>query len=269
MSMVSEALTVGVWHELTDLDDDNAVQFYLDTSDTVFAAFSASEPDDSTPGDFCVQGMNSFQLLFGRKCWLKLFSGSANVIYSQFGGLLIDEELSVSAFTDGGSTDKNQAGLVVAGFDEPNSMTYVGLIHTKPGGFVRTQTVSAATLFLNLAGNAKGRTFTLSGIAETSSITAGLTDYDSLASGQTLTTETVSFTVGTSGQSSVDVTSIVDELVNLTGWTAASPMQFHLVDAGTAETGRNTTLAVLTGGKTSVLFARKGLPILEAEEEAS
>ncbi len=103
MSMISEALTVGVWHELTDLDDPNYVQFYVEAgaTDVVMIAFSDSEPTDQTAADVCnTGGMNHFSNLFQRRVWVKLFHGSANVIYSQRGAIEIDEAKCATVTTD-------------------------------------------------------------------------------------------------------------------------------------------------------------------------
>lgn len=135
----------------------------------------------------------------------------------------------------------------IAGFDETGAepLYYVGLIHTVSGGISESTSIGTALLNLQFSQFYAGREFRIYGIEETTSITSGLGTYASLASEQPLTDAYASFTVDSAGEASVDLTSVVQELVNLSGWSTSSPFQFWIGDStGTPATGIDALLEI-------------------------
>jgi hypothetical protein len=233
MAMHTETLTAGTWYELSDLDEENFVFLHVDSSDTVILAFDAISPSSSSDvGGILIAGWNSIPIPIGKYAWVKLLSGSADVTYSKFGGISID--VSKCAFVGTDTIDEivSTGTPPICGFDSTpvNDYTYIGLLHTEASGLSAAATIDDAVLSLTFAKSLPGREFVIYGIAETASVTSGITDYASLASGQTLTTASVLFEVDYSGRVSVDIAAIVQELVDLAGWTTSSPIQLWVAD---------------------------------------
>ena len=261
MSMVTQSLTVGTWYQFTSLDDPSVVQFYLNSSDVVIAALEASTPDSSSPGFLCVGGMNQFLIPLGKSCWVKLASGTADVIYSQFDGILIDAVKCAFARTDAISIDEVLSNVFpIAGYDDSatDTIEHVGLLHTEAANVASAATIAAATITLQFSSFRTGRMLRIYGIEEAASITLGLTDYASLASGQTLTTAFEDVTIDSSGFATVDLTAILQELVDDTpSWTTSSPVQLWIGDNGSSpSSGLNETATIITSGRGSALFIR-------------
>lgn len=261
MAMKTQALSVGTWYQFVELDNPEFIQFYLDSSDEVIAAIEAAEPTSSSPGYFCVQGMNTFTIPLGKSLWVKLTSGSADVIYSQFGGVLIDEEKCAWAKTDAIAVDEVETGIPSrAGFDDSatDTLTYVGLLHTAAAGLASAATIDSAVMTLVFSQFKNGRTIRLYGIEDDTSITSALTDYNSLAVDPPLTTAFVDVTLDNSGSATIDLTSVIQELVDdVTGWTTSSPVQLQIVDTGSTPTSGNDETAVLfIQGRASALYVR-------------
>jgi hypothetical protein len=261
MSMITATLTAGTWYEFVDLDDPSAVQFYLDSTDQVLAALEAGTPSSTSAAFFCAEGMNQFAIPPGKSCWVKLTSGTADVIYSQYDGIDIDGALCAFARSDGVSVDDLEINTFpVAGYDDSAAdvLTYVGLLHTEAAGIASTATIDAATMTLSLGRFKIGRTIRIFGIEEAASITSSLTDYASLASGQTLTTAYEEITIDGSGQAVADLTAVIQELIDDTAsWTTASPIQLWIGDNGGSPTaGLDETVVILGTGRVSALFVR-------------
>ena len=259
--MLTVSLTAGTWYEFADLDDAGFVQFYLDSSDVVIAALESSTPDSSSAGFVCTAGMNQFAIPLGKSCWVKLASGSADVTYSQFDGILIDIAKCAFARTDTIAVDDVVANtLPIVGFDDSvaNQLTYIGLLHTEAAGIAGTATIDSASITLQFGKFRSGRTIRLFGIEEASSITSSLTDYSDLATGYTLTTAFAEITLDGSGAGFADLTTVIQELIDDTAaWTTGSPVQLWISDIGSVPTsGLDETVSIAVTGRASALFVR-------------
>lgn len=260
MAMITATLTAGTWYQFTNLDDPAFVQFYMDSSDEVIAAIEALTPSNSSAGFLCVAGMNSFVIPVGKACWVKLTSGSASVTYSQYDGINIDLALCAYARTDGISIDEVVSNILpIVGFDDrpADQITYIGLLHTESAGFANTATVDAATIALQFGSFRAGRTIRIYGIEAAASITSGLTDYASLASGVTLTTAFEDVVIDGTGSATVDLTTILQELIDDTpSWATTSPIQLWIADIGSSASGLNETTTILATGRVSAVYVR-------------
>lgn len=259
--MITESLTVGAWYEFVNLDNVEFVQFYLDSADEVLAAIESAEPDSGSAGYFCTEGMNVFTIPQGKSLWVKLTSGTADVIYSQFDGVLVDISKCAFARTDTIGIDEAIANVFpIVGFDDSvtDQITYVGLLHTEAAGVAGAATIDSASMTLQFGQFKAGRDIRIYGIEEASSITSGLTDYASLASGQTLTTAFVDITLDGSGSAFVDLTSVLQELVDDTpSWGTSSPVQLWIGDeSGSPTSGLDETASLTVTGRVSALFVR-------------
>jgi hypothetical protein len=259
--MFTVSLTVGTWYEFVSLDEPQYVVFQFDSPDPAIVAFEPSTPDSASAGFSVGEGINTFAIPFGKKCWIKLISGAADITYSQFGGIEIDIEKCAYAVSDTITVDEVVPNAFpVAGFDDSaaNQLTYVGLLHTEAANLADTATIAAATITLQFASFRTGRTLRIYGIEEAASITVGLTDYLSLASGQTLTTAFEDVTLDGSGSSSVDLTAILQELIdNTPSWSTSSPVQLWIGDISSVpSSGLNETATIIISGRASALFVR-------------
>lgn len=262
MPMVTESLTAGTWHELTNLDDESIGQFFLDTSDVVIAAIEAGTPDSLSPGFLCANGtINNFVIFPGKSLWLLLDSGTADVTYSQFGGIEIDLEKCAYARSDTITIDETVTNVFpIVGFDDSaaDPITYVGLLHTFAARIAAAATIDSATMTLIFAKFKAGRTIRIYGIEAADSITSGLSTYETLAVDPTLTTAYVDVTIDSSGQATIDLTAIVQELVDdVTGWDTASPVQLWIGDIGAVPTsGLDESHIITSAGRTGAIFVR-------------
>lgn len=261
MSMITQSLTVGTWYEFVDLDDATQVLFWLDSSDEVIFAFESGTPSSTSPGAICMPGVNAFPIPLGKTAWVKLTSGTASVTYSQFGGVLIDQQKCAYAVSDTVTVDEIVSNTFpVAGFDDTptNPLTYVGLLHTAAAGIANTATIDAASITLQFSAFRIGRTLRIYGIEEPASITSGLTNYDSLVVDPPLTTAFEDVTIDSSGFALVDLTAVLQEILDDTvSWTTSSPVQLRIADIGSVpSSGIDETATIFTVGRSSALFVR-------------
>jgi hypothetical protein len=69
--MVTDALTVDVWYEVTDLDDDSFVFLQTDSADPCVCAFGVAEPAAvSEVGILLIEGFNPIHIPPGKVVWL-------------------------------------------------------------------------------------------------------------------------------------------------------------------------------------------------------
>jgi hypothetical protein len=259
--MITQSLTVGTWYEFVELDDPTQVFFWLDSSDEVILAFEAGTPSSTSVGAICLPGINAYPVPLGKTAWVKLTSGSADVTYSQFGGILIDQQNCAYAVSDTVTVDEVATNVFpIVGFDVSplNPLTYVGLLHTNSAGLSSTATINAAAVTLQLSSFRVGRTLRIYGIEEAASVTSGLTDYLSLASGVPLTTAFEDVTIDSSGFALLDLASVLQEIIDDTpSWGTSSPIQLWIGDiTGMPTSGLNETATIFTVGRSSALFVR-------------
>lgn len=261
MSMISVPLTAGTWYEVVDLDDPTEALVYIDSTDDVIAAFEAGMPTAGTTGFACDKAMNAYRIPFGKSLWLKLVSGAANVIYSQFDGIMIDQSKCAYGRSNTITIDETVTGVQpVIGFDdsEADPITYVGLLHTDPAGIAAVATIDSAVMTLQFAQFNFGRTIRLYGIESDTSITSGLGTFETLAVDPTLTTAFVDVTLDNSGSAQIDLTALIQEIVDdVAGWDTTSPLQFWIGDIGGVPTsGNNETAVLIIAGRSCALYVR-------------
>lgn len=260
MAMIEATLTVDVWYELTQLDDLGAVFLYLETTGSVVCAFEAMEPAAvSETGIVLSAGVNALAIPFGKSAWLKLLSGTGTITFSQYGGITADRSNCAYAYTDTISVDELETSAdVVVGNDDSASeqLTYVGFIQTVAANIGSGATVDSAVLQLRFGKLVPGQVLRIYGVAESSSQFATLVDYASLASGLTLTTEFVDVTIDHTGAQTVDITDLLQELVDLAGWSAASPLQLWIGCTSAVITAADATVSILTGYRNTAVFAQ-------------
>jgi hypothetical protein len=259
MAMATLSLAIPeVWYEVPNLDNPDAAFIHIAGGGSVLAAIEPTEPSETSSAYPCAQGVNIFPIAFGKKLYLYRVSGTVTLRYSTYGGTLLDVSKCAYAQSDGVSIDEVVTNVApVSGFDDTatNLLTTVGLIHTVPAGVSGSATVLAATLALTFSGLSAGKTYRVRGIESATSVTASLTDYDSLATGLTETTEFVDFTIDYSGFAILDVADIVQELLDDVGsWTTSSPVQFLIEPTGSETAGEDTTIVLDPYGRRCALF---------------
>lgn len=257
MTMHTETLTTA-WYELTDLDDDVFVTLQL-VGDDCDLVFDVSEPDVAATGFTLVESIIPIDIPDGKSAWIRCPSGTCDLTYSQFSGIIMDRTKCAHAYTDGVSVDVMVAGNTDATAGDNDSgadlINNVGFLHTGAAGIAGAATVDIATIRLRLSRFVPGQTIRLYGVAESTSQFASLVDYASLASGLTLTTEFVDIVVGYTGDESADITDLLQELVNVGGWSGTSPIQLWVGEPTGTVTGEDYTFTIYTGWKQTAIFA--------------
>jgi len=257
--MIEVTLTAGVWYQIQNLDDPLFCFLQLDSTNTVICAFDVAEPlSVADVGIVLVEGVNSLPIPPNKSAWIKLISGAGSIIFSQYGGITSDQSKCAFAYTDSVAVDEVETAVdVVVGNDDSVSdqLAYVAFIETVPGNIAGAATVDSAVLQIRFGRIVPGQVLRVYGIAESSSQFATLTDYTSLASGLTLTTEFVDITVNYTGVQEVDITDLLQELVGVSGWDTASPIQLWVGCTSSVVTGEDTTVTILTGYRHCAVFA--------------
>ena len=257
MTMHTETLT-SAWYQLTDLDDDMFVMA-ITVGDSVDVVIDVAEPVSGATSFSISEGITRLDIPEGKSLFMRCPSGTCDLTYSKFGGIIMDRTKCAYAFSDGVSTDEVVAGNtdVVAGDDDTGSdnLTHVGFLHTVAANIAGAATVSVATLRLMLARFIPGQVLRIYGVAESTSQFSTLSAYADLASGLTLTTEFVDITIGYTGEESADITDLMQELVNVSGWDVTSPIQLWVGETTGIVTGENNTLSVFTGWQKTAVFA--------------
>jgi hypothetical protein len=196
--------------------------------------------------------------------------------------IFIDPAKCAYAYTDANTVNEVVTGVTpIVGFDDTtvDPLTYVGLLHTIPAGIPANSSIDSAVMVFVFARTSVGtgtgtwtgtgtgtgtagfytaRTVRIYGIEDDISITASLVDYDDLAVDPVLTTQYVDAILDEEGSAVIDLTSIIQELVDdVTGWTSDSPVQLQLSDIGDVPvTGKNETIIFSHQGRTTALVVR-------------
>jgi hypothetical protein len=257
MALHTETLTTA-WYELTDLDDELFVMA-ITVGDNVDVAIDVAEPVSGATSFSIAEGITRLDIPQGKSLWMRCPSGTCDLTYSKYSGIIMDRTKCAYAYTDGISVDVVEAGNtdIKMGVDDTpaDALTYVGFLQTVAAGIAGGATIDVATLRVQLFNFRPGQVLRIYGVAESTSQFATLTDYADLASGLTLTTEFVDITIGHSGSQSVDITDLLQELVNVSGWSGTSPIQFWVGETTGAVTGQDYTLWIYTGWKLTAVFA--------------
>jgi len=215
-------------------------------------------PDVAATAFTISEGISRIDIPDGKSMWIRCPTGTADVTYSQFDGIIFDKTKCAFAYTDSVSVDVlvDNADITI-GIDDSvaDTITYVGFLHTVAAGIAGASTVDSAVLHLRLSTFIPGQLIRIYGVAESSSQFGTLTDYASLASGLTLTTEFVDITVGYSGEESVDIVDLLQELVSVSGWDATSPIQLWVAENTGTVTGEDYRLTIFNGWTKTAIFA--------------
>ncbi len=251
MPMHTETLSVGDWYELVDLDDETFVQLWIDGSDPVHVALEVDLPVSAATGAPLVEGSNLITIPEGKRCFVQLQSGTGDVIYSQFDGLEMDlTRVGFARYGDGGLDELwTEDTTVFVGFDDlndyggANPYLFQAFMETPAADLAASAGIQAAILSLYPLSNPLGRTLRVYGVAETTSQFSGLIDWSSMVA-LSKTTAFVDVVVDASPVLHVDVKTIIEELVDLGGWSESCPVQFVLQDPGSEDTGEDTRLLI-------------------------
>lgn len=257
MPMHTETLT-STWYEVTDLDNESFIMAVI-VGDDCDVVLDVATPDVAATSFTISEGITRLDIPEGKSIWIRCPSGTADLTYSKFGGIIMDRTKCAYAYTDAISVDVVVAGNtdVKVGDDDTGAETlsHVGFLHTVAANIAGSATVDAATLRLQLFDFVPGQVLRVYGVAEPTSQFGTLSDYADLASGLTLTTEFVDITVGHTGSEAVDLTDLLQELVNVSGWDATSPIQLWVGETTGTVAGEDYTASIYTGWKLTAVFA--------------
>lgn len=251
MPMVTDALTVDVWYEVTDLDDETFVFLQTDSADPCVLAFGVAEPPATSEiGILLSEGINAIHIPAGKAAWLKLLSGTMSVTYSQFDGILMDVANCGFAYSAAvpGDTDWIPDTDVSAGKDyatvrdSDNPYDFIGWLQTEPCNIADSVTIDSATLSLSLSQFLPGEVIRIH--ASFDSDVGTFTDYSDLDTAP-LSTAYSDLTVGWTGLETVDVTSIMQEMVDTMGWSTSSPLQLILEAYSAATEGIDSRITIV------------------------
>lgn len=256
MPLHTETLTTA-WYQVDDLDDDEFVMLIVE-GDDIDVAIDVVEPPGGSVTFTLVEGLHRLDIPSGKFLWLKCPTGTADATYSQFGGILMDTSKAAYAFNDNVADEGLiTASEVILGFDDTGAETYefIGFLHTVAANIDGAATIDQATLSLEFFNIYPGSLVTLYGVAESTSQFGTLADWADLESGLDLTTEFVEFTVGYTGRELVDITDLLQELVDLGGWNTASPIQLWFRYGSTAVVTVDTRSTIRVGSRLTAIFA--------------
>ena len=257
MPMHTQTLTT-TWYELTELDDQTFVMIQA-AGDDIDVVLDVVEPDVVATSFVFAEGFWRIDIPDGKSVWVRCPSGTCDLTYSKFGGIIMDRTKCAYAYTDAISVDVVVAGNVdvIVGTDDSGAelLTYVAFLQTVAAGIAGAATVDSAVLHLRLSKFTAGQVLRVYGVAESTSQFATLSAYADLASGLTLTTEFVDITIGYTGFESVDIKDLLQELANVSGWDATSPIQFWVGETAGPVTGEDYTLSIYTEWKLTAVFA--------------
>lgn len=257
MTMHTETLT-SAWYEVTDLDDESFVMA-VTVGDDCDVVLDIAEPDVAATSFTISEGINRLDIPEGKSLWIRCPSGTCDLTYSKYSGIIFDRAKCAYAYADFVSVDVVEAGNtdVKVGNDDSvtETLSHVGFLQTVAAEIAGASSVDVATLRLQLARFIPGQVIRIYGVAEATSQFAALSAYADLASGLALTAEFVDITIGHTGSESVDITDLLQELVNVSGWNEASPIQLWVGETTGVVSGKDFTLSIYTGWKLTAVFA--------------
>lgn len=256
MTIHTETLTTS-WYELTDLDDQTFVMIQT-TGDDIDLVVDVAEPDVSATSFVFSAGLWRIDIPDGKSVWVRCPSGTADITFSQFSGVVMNTAVCAFAYTDAISVDELVTGQnIVVGDDDsvPDKVNYVAFVETEAAGIAGAATINSAVLSLRFSRRIPGQVIRIHGVAESTSQAASVTSWAAIVGSLTLTTEYVDVTVGYEEIVRTDITDLLQELVNVSGWDATSPVQFTLGPTSAVTTGEDTTVSVFIDAKQTAVFA--------------
>ena len=260
MTMHTETLTT-TWYEVTDLDDESFVMA-VTVGDDCDVVLDVATPDAAATSFTISEGINRLDIPEGKSLWIRCPSGTCDLTYSKYSGIIMDRTKCAYAWLN----VTTSAEAVIAGNTElivgddnsgDDPINHVGFLQTVASGIAEAATIASAVLQLRLFQFRPGQVLRIYGVAETTSQFLTLLTYADLQDPAeiALTTEFVDITIGYNGSEAVDITDLIQELVDLTGWTTTSPFQFQVTETTGFTAAEDYTVRIYTGFKLTAVFA--------------
>lgn len=230
------------WSELEDPDYvDRLFTVIVDGTGAVEMIFEVTEPTAGATGFPLVEGAQILVVPIGKRPYIRVNSGSADVYFSTFSGITCNTANCGYAYNgDGGSDHDAVLGVdIEAGFDDlstrsgANPYELRGYLITDAAGVADDDTLHAAVLSLQILQMPAGRTLRIYGLKYNASQASSVTDWSNLNS-LTKTTAYVDIAEPPMDLLQADITAILEELQAVSGWTTSSPIQLILIDQGSA-----------------------------------
>lgn len=183
--------------------------------------------------------------------YFRVTSGSATLYYQTQTAALMATAKTGYAYSGNSGADEDfvQSSILQVGFDDlttraqANPYELAGYLTTGAVGLGAADDVFSAWLTLSTPSVTAGRTFRVYGIKYSSDQSANITDWDTLQN-RTKTTAYTDFTTANEGTVSINITSIVEELQGVSGWSTDSPVQLFIEDTGSFANDLNTLLTI-------------------------
>ena len=245
MAMHTETLTTS-WYQLTDLDDPLFTMLVIEGDDAE-VTIDAAEPVTGAATFTLPEGIWRIDIPQGKYLWAKS-AGTTDIVFSKFGGLLLNFTDCAYAFSSNGEVETGFVGAtdVTVGSDdltvrdETLPYGFYGFLKTVVAGIANSETIASAILQLRFVNAVPGVEFRVRGAF------GNLTSYEDIA-GLTTTTASVVFDAPFESTINLDVTSILQELVDDSGWDDTFPIRFTIL-ATTAADGTNELATISRTG---------------------
>lgn len=240
------------WVELEEPDYVNRhFTVIVDGTGAVEMLFAVAAPAAGATGWPLVEGAQNVVVPEGKRPFVRLNSGSADVYFPSFQGITCD--VAHCGYTwngDGGSDHDAVLNVdIEVGFDDlsvrsgANPYEFRGYLITNAAGVAAGDTLHAAVLSLRVLRMSAGRTVRIYGLKYNSSQASSVTDWSALNS-LTKTTAYVEISEPPLDLLQCNITDIVEELQAVSGWTTSSPIQLILIDQGSTVTDEDTRLII-------------------------
>lgn len=230
------------WAELTDPDYVNRLlTIIVDGTGAVEMLFEVAEPASGATGWPLVEGAQIYVVPEGKRPFVRVNSGTADVYYPKFDGITCDIVNCGYTYNGDGGSDHDAVlnADIEVGFDDlstrsgANPYELRGYLITSAAGVASGDTLHAAVLSLRVLKMYQGRTLRVYGLKYNSSQASSVTDWSALNS-LTKTTAYVDIAEPPMDLLQADITAILEELQAVSGWTTSSPIQLILIDQGSA-----------------------------------
>lgn len=260
--MASQSLNSD-WYTATNWLTPTAPAFSINGTGAVEFVWSVGTPPGAAGGLPISAGV--YQLAApsdSHRIYFRVTSGTATLYYQEFIGITFDGTKSGYAFSGGAGSDEDfvQSATVIAGFDDlttrdaANPYEFAGYITTGEFNLSASADVFSAWISIEVPSVVSGRTFRIYGIKYSSDQSGNITDWDTLQN-RSKTTAYAQFTTVNEGVLSVDITSIVEELQAVSGWSTTSPLQLFIEDNGSYANDLATLLALKVNSSQSAVIA--------------
>ena len=228
------------WTELEDPDYTNRLlTVVVDGTGDVEIIFEVAEPTSGATGMPIAEGTHLMVVPEGKRPFIRINSGSANVSFPSFSGITCDVSNCGYGYNGGSGSDHDVTlnADIEVGFDDvttrsaANPYEMRGFLITNAAGLAAADDVWAAVLTLRVLKMYQGRTIRVYGLKYNSSQAGSLADWSNL-NGLTKTTAYVDIAEPPMDLLQADIKAIVEELQAVSGWSTSSPIQLILIDQG-------------------------------------